>query len=131
MNQRDTTSSPPSSPTRYDGTTVADASPINTRSSTNRNVRDIEEANNTSPSSPRTPVYSGNNGDHQPQGGDDDDDDDMTEINIDEGEHVGGSNFVSRLERIHGRNYNGIGASGTSRFFWSEVRQDCTLGTNY
>ena len=54
--------------------------------------------------------------------------DDMTEIDIDEGDHVSGSNFVSRLERIHGRNNNGM---GTSRFFWSEVRLPCVYKSFY
>jgi hypothetical protein len=69
----------------------------------------------------RTTITSTGGNQHQHH---DDDDDDMTEINIDEGEHTGGSNFVSRLERIHGRNNangDGTGAGGgTSRFFWSE-----------
>lgn len=103
MNERHP-SSPPSSPRRDDVT-----SPTSRDTAT---TTDVEEANNSnvrigtpSSSASRTPVHH--------------DDDDMTEINIDDADQMGGSNFVSRLERIHGRNTNG----GTSRFFWSEEEE--------
>lgn len=79
--------------------------------SNNNNHNDNDERSPSPSMTSRRPPMSNHNDNLN-------DDDDMTEINIDEGDHISGSNFVSRLERMHDRN-NG----NTSRFFWSEEEE--------